>query len=399
MKQIIRLVMLAVVLALSAPLLTQAQTAAAGECTDEAKSAMYNEFIANRKGKTPENPNGNEDTAYAAAKKYMATCPTDDSPQAQYMKKWIASYEVGARKAQFLSAYDKKNYAEVMTVGKQVLADDPNYVRGYLLLGNIGYLASTGGNTSLNTESLEYAKKAIELLNSGKTPDDWKPYLGKEDALSWLNYSIGQTLKEKTPDEALPYLLKAARLNGFLKTVPQTYASIAAAYAEGPYAKQAELYKPFTGKPESPEQKLALANVHQVVDRMIDAYARAIALAGNDEKQKANKTAWTAELTQWYKFRNNNTDTGMPELLAGILQKPLPDVPTPLTSLPPAPATGGSTPPGTPAGGTAPAQPAKPGATTATPAQPANNIAPKATATPTPQPAKPKPKANHTRRN
>ena len=136
MKHITRLVMVAALLALALPILAQAQTAAAGECTDEAKNALYTEFLNNRKGKTAENPNGDQDVAFTAAKKYVATCPTDESDQAKYMKKWIASYEVGSRKAQFLLAYDKKNYPEMMTVGKQVLADDPNYVRGYILLSN-----------------------------------------------------------------------------------------------------------------------------------------------------------------------------------------------------------------------------------------------------------------------
>ena len=34
-------------------------------------------------------------------------------------------------------------------------------------------------------------------------------------------------------------------------------------------------------KDETPESKLALANINQIVDRMIDAYARAVALAGS----------------------------------------------------------------------------------------------------------------------
>jgi hypothetical protein len=396
MKQTIRLVIFAAMLALTVPVLTQAQTPSgpAGECTDDAKNALYTEFLANRKGKTPDTPNGNQELAYAAAKKYIALCPADESDQAKYIKKWVPSYEALSRKEQFLAAYDKKNYAEMMEVGKKVLADDPNYVRGYVLLGNIGYLASTAGNTSLNAESLQYAKKAIELLEAGKTPDDWRPYAGKEDALAWLNYSIGQTHLKTSPTEALPYLLKAARLGDLFKKNPLTYIAIEQAYENGLYAKQSEDYKQYTGKAESPEQKLALQNIYQTVDRMIDAYARAIALAGTDPKLKDNKTLWTQNLTDWYKFRNNNSQAGMDVLVAGILQKPLPDIPTPLTSLP-TPATGATTPPSSPAGTTS-------GATVAPPAttQPVNKVTttPKTTTPATSQATKPKPKANHRRR-
>jgi hypothetical protein len=89
---------------------------------------------------------------------------------------------------------------------------------------------------------------------------------------------------------------------------------------------------------------LALANINQIVDRMIDGYARAVALAGNDPAFEKQKPMWNDSLTQWYKYRNNNTDTGMAEFVAGILSKPLPPEPTPLTSLPPQ-----STPAATPA--------------------------------------------------
>ncbi|HEY2962626.1 MAG TPA: hypothetical protein VGJ37_09445, partial [Pyrinomonadaceae bacterium] len=73
---------------------------------------------------------------------------------------------------------------------------------------------------------------------------------------------------------------------------------------------------------------------------------------------------WTESLTTWYKYLHNNSDAGMNELIAGIVSKPLPPEPTPLTSLPP------STPTGTPAstsgapGGNGTASPTAPAGTT-----------------------------------
>jgi hypothetical protein len=52
---------------------------------------------------------------------------------------------------------------------------------------------------------------------------------------------------------------------------------------------------------------------------------------------------------QWYKFRNADKTEGMNELIAGILSKPLPPEPTPLTSLPPT-STPASTPTNTSGG-------------------------------------------------
>ena len=400
MKQTIRFVILAAMLAVGLPALTKAQTGSgsAGECTEENKAKFYTEYYQNRKD--------HQDVAYDAAKKYLAACPDlpADDVYGKTLKKFIGLYEAATRKAQFLEAYDKKNYAEVMTLGKQVLADDPGYVRANILLGYIGYLASLGGNTSLNGESASYAKQAIGLLDAGKTPDDWRPFLNKDDALAWLNYSLGFMLKASSPNDAVPYFLKAARLESSLKKNPAPYYFIAEGY-EAIYAKQETDYTAkFKDKPETPESKLAQANINQIVDRVIDAYARAVALStATDATTQKNKKEWMDRLTVLYKYRNKS-DTGLNELLAGILSKPLPDVPIPLTTLPTPPATGSTAPVTPPAGapsGTAtatPPQPTKPGAVSTTPAQPSKSTTtPKTTTPSTSQTTKPKPKANHRR--
>ena len=397
MKQTIRLVILAAIMAVALPALTRAQTGngSAGECTDENKQKYYTAYYENRKD--------HQDVAYDAAKKYLAACPDlpADDVYGKTLKNFIGLYEAMTRKTQFLEAYDKKNYAEVMTLGKQVLADDPGYVRANILLGYIGYLASLGGNTSLNGESTSYAKQAIALLEAGKTPDDWRPFLNKDDALAWLNYSLGHMNLKSAPADALPYFLKAARFESSLKKNPAIYYYIAGAYEEGPYAKQTEDYnRLYKDKSETPESKLAQANINQLVDRAIDAYARAVALStATDPQTQKNKKDWMDRLTVLYKYRNKS-DTGLNELLAGILSKPLPDVPMPLTTLPTPPATGSTTPVTPPAGapsGTATAIPPRP---TTTPAQPGSKTTttPKTTTPTTSQTTKPKPKANHRRR-
>ncbi len=400
MKQTIRLVILAAMLAVGLPALTKAQTGtgSAGECTEENKAKLYTQYYENRKD--------HQDVAYDAAKKYLAACPDlpADDVYGKTLKKFIGLYEAATRKAQFLEAYDKKNYADVMTLGKQVLTDDPAYVRANILMGYVGYLASLGGNTSLNADSANYAKQAIGLLEAGKTPDDWRPFLNKDDALAWLNYSLGYTYLKTSPSDAIPYFLKAARMESSLKKNPATYYFIAVAYETGPYAKLSDEYNAkFKGQTESPESKLAQANINQVVDRAIDAYARAVALStATDAKTQQTKKEWMDRLTELYKYRNKS-ETGLNELVAGILSKPLPDVPMPLTTLPTPPATGATAPVTPPPAGTqsgtataTPPAPTKPGAISTTPAK--TTTAPKTTTPSTSQTTKPKPKANHRRR-
>src|SRR5207253_3540761 len=136
-----------------------------------------------------------------------------------------------------------------------------------------------------------------------------------------------------------------------------------------------------------PESKLALENINQVLDRVIDAYARAVALAGSDVKYKDLKADAMGRLTDWYKFRHNKSDTGLNEMIASVLSKPLPPEPTPLTSLPtePAATATGTTTPST-ASTTAPASPQS---------TPPTGTAKPAGAKPTPTPGPGKPKNNH----
>src|SRR5260370_10286100 len=193
------------------------------------------------------------------------------------------------------------------------------------------------GDANLLSESAQYAKKAIELIEAGKP---FAPVASKDQALAYLNYVIAKATVAKAPTDAIPYFLKAVRYESDLKKNPQVYNELAAAYGAGPVAKLTEDYKKFIGQPESTESKLVLANLNQAIDRQIDAFGRAAALSTN----AADKKAIMEVLTGLYKDRNKS-EAGLTELVANILSKPVPDVPTPITSLPTAPT---STPTGSP---------------------------------------------------
>jgi hypothetical protein len=360
-------------------------------CSDEGKDALYQSFLKNR--------NTDQAKAYEDAKKYVA-CPATQVTEAQqkiidYLKKFIGKYEDVTKKTRFRTLlYNDKKYAEAYALGKEILATEPDNLNVLVDLGANGYLVAQLKNPSLNADALEYAKKALQQLESGKTLEDWQPLASKDVAVAYLNYTIGTLSLEKDPAGAVKNLLKAAQFETPLKKSPYTYAYIAGAYETGPYAKQQEEYqKLYSGKDETPESKLALANINQIVDRMVDGYARAVALAGTDAQFTQAKTGWQESLSQWYKFRHNSTTDGMNELVASVLSKPLPPEPTPLTSLPtPAPA---STPAGSPSGAASPNGTAGTTASATTPPGTApNGTANKTTSTTATKPAG-KPKNNH----
>ena len=341
------------------------------QCTAEAKEALYKAFRDNR--------TADQAKAYDAAKKYLA-CPAGEVTEASqkivdYLKKWVTAYEEGSRKIKYRQLlYNDKKYVEAYALGKELLTAEPENLKVLVDLGASGYLVGPLNNAALSAEAVAHARKALQLLESGKTLEDWEPLTGKDVAVAYLNYTIGALTLQNEPANALKNLIKAAQVETPLKKSPFTYAYIAGAYETGPYAKLSEEYtRLYKDKEETPESKLALANIHQIVDRMIDSYARAVALAGSDSKFTTQKPVWQESLTTWFKFRNQDKTDGMNELVAGILAKPLPPEPQPLTVLPAAPAT-----PATNTGTNGPPT------TTPTP-----GATPKPTATPPATPTKP----------
>lgn len=369
MKTMIKLLSLgAIVTALALPVAAKSlpllDISTQDQCSQENKDTYYADFRTNR--------TTDQAKAYDNAKKYLA-CPDAEPTEAttkivDYLKKWVGAYEDLTEKQKIRTALynDPRNYPLAYETGKKVLGREPENLNILIDLGANGYLLANLKNPALNAEAVEHAKKAISLLEAGKTVEDWKPLSGKDEALAYLNYTIGVFTLEKDPSSALKNLLKAAQYETPLKKSPFTYGYIGGAYESGPYAKLSDQYKQlYQGKDETPESKLALANINQIVDRMIDAYARAVALAG-DAKFADQKKAWSTLLTDWYKYRYQKEE-GMNEMIAGILSKPLPPEPTPLTSLPMA------APASTPAGssgtsGTTPATAASNGSGDAKPA-------------------------------
>ena len=388
MKKITTFLMTGATVALLA--LPVAATTVQDQCTPEAKTALYKTFTDSRKEDQPK--------AYEAAKKYLA-CPAaaevtpDEQKIIDYLKKWSTAYEEGMKKITFIKVlYTDKNFPEAFKLGKEILAVEPDNLKVLAHLAANGYVA-VPKNPQLAAESLEYARKALQLLDSGQNVDDWAPLPNREAAVAYSNFTVGTLTVEKEPANSLKYFIKSAQFETPLKKSPFTYAYIAGAYETGPYAKMSEEYKAkFGGKDETPESKLILANINQIVERMIDGYARAVALAGTDSQYATQKPLWVESLTTWYKYLHNNSDAGMTEYIAGVLAKPLPPEPTPLTSLPTPPATPASTPTGgagAPANGNGAAGTTAPAGTT----QPATKTSTSVPATPN-KPAGAKPATN-----
>jgi hypothetical protein len=379
MKKLIRLLVFAALVAtLALPALAQTTpaatpaAAAAAQDDTEAKTALYNKFTENR--------NTAPQVAYDAGKEYLQKYEAKDGAEDQYIKyikKWVNSFDQIARRNQLLQQIKEKNYNGAFAGSRQVLADFPDDLGVLYELAKAGLFAANSGNEANNGDAVNYTKRTIQLIQSGKTFEKDKPIANKDEILGGLNYSLGLLLRKSQPTESAGYFVQAAQFEGPSKKDPLTYSAIAEIYETTEYGKLSTQYN---AECKTDEQIATPACVElkdkadRVVDRIIDALARAVAYS-NTSPDKAKydqaRTEWTNQLTTYYKYRNKGSDTGLKELIAGITSKPLPKpgetvAPmTPASSTTPTPPSGTtSTPPSnttTPPSGAA----AKPATTTA----------------------------------
>jgi len=270
------------------------------------------------------NINLNQPAAFEAGREYVGKYPNDG--YAARVRVWVDAYERAARKLRFEGLlFREKKYAAAFSLGKEVLASEPDNLRTIINLASAGYLASNAGDASFNAETLDFARRATALLEQGAKPSDWKPFTGQSDALAYLNFITGELILKETPAESVNYFRKAIASEGGVKHTPVIYSRLAAAYVASQYEPQSKEFEArFGGKEATPESKAALEEINGTVDRITDAYARAVALSGTEAQYTEARARWMQELTRFYKFRNNDSADGLETYIAGVTAKPLP---------------------------------------------------------------------------
>lgn len=309
---------------LSSPALTsQSGTSFAATVTqDQAqeKTDLYKKFLDNIKG-TPEQ----QKTAYEAGKEYLQRYSADNDQYVKYIQRWIASYEKIMREFNFTQAFNAKDYAKAFELGREILASDPDNFRVGLMVAQTGLNRVQEGDASVGTDALNLTKHALEVLDAGKVTD-FTPFKTKDEARSFLNYVTGALLfKASSLTEAATAFQKVVRTEGLYKNDPLGYFVIAASIAKNEYEPLSKEYNDkFGGKEATPESTAMLEKLNVVVDRIIDAYARAAALSTKPEQQKFKTETVMPQLTEMYKFRHNNSDAGLTDLINTVLSKPMP---------------------------------------------------------------------------
>ena len=334
---------------------TPTAPAASTQCDEQTNIQLYERWRNNRNGDAAA-----QKTASEAGREYLQKCTgTADAAYINAVKKWVDRYESVTQEFNYQQALSKNDAAEAFRLGRQLNASSTAGPRTEILtqLAWLGYSTSaapTNASDAYNTEAERFAKDALAAIQAGRQPQCvgtdgkttpcWAPFNSREDLIGGLHFAIGHfATKAKRFEDAATAFHAAAQQNGFTKTTASTYANLAAAYAlNAEYLRLIKEYDALVkANPDaagSEQAKSILARIDPHTDRIIDAYARAVALA-TDPKLAAQKADWMRRLTDFYKFRNNNSDAGLNELIAGISSRPMPPV---ATTLAPAPATTGA---------------------------------------------------------
>ena len=324
MKNVFRIMIIAAVATFFA-LPAYAQDAAAATASqDDEKNRIYTEFVG-LIGKGP----AEQKRASELGREYLSKFGTPEDDIVKYVRTWLEKYDKAVADFEFSQSIQNKNYARTFELGRGMLTAQPDNLNVVLKLAYAGYQSAASGNKSLNPEAIRVTRQAIQLIESGKAPDKWEaPFTSRDEALGFLHYSHGYLARESSPAEAAAAFVKVAQTNSTFKSHPSTFAYIANIYETTELKKLVDEYNAaFPAGKEVPEDQKAryeqmLAQIAQVQDRIIDAYARAVVAAGNDPKLANDKKGALARLTAYYKLRNNDSEAGLNEYLAGVPSRP-----------------------------------------------------------------------------
>jgi hypothetical protein len=306
------MLLFAVALTFFLPTLTEAAMQDQGQVT------LYEQFIKQRSEKEP----ASQKAAYETGKEYLTKYGAPVDQYNTYVRGWMGKYEKAVRDFEFRQAVAQKDVTKVFKLGREIFVTEPDNLYVYLGFAQVGYgNAVDTGNKSIIPETLTAARRALELIGQGKTLPEWKTAADRDDRIGELNYLIGYFSLESSPGEAAKAFVKVIQSNSKLTRDASPYLYLAKAYYSGEVSQLAAEYKAkYEGRPETSEGAILYEKINQSLDRVIDAYARAVALS----KTADEKIGIMKNLTTVYKARHDNSDAGLAEYLEGVLSRPLP---------------------------------------------------------------------------
>ncbi len=196
--------------------------------------------------------------------------------------------------------------------GAEFLSRAPDAVSLLVQLAAIGTDQAKKQNAKFIPQSIQYTTHAIELIETDKKPahiDDarWQEHKtqtlpGLYQTRALLNFAKGDKA------EAKANYLKASQLN---PVDPFNFIMLAALLNDE-YQVEAKQYQSMPAGTARDEQ---LKKVQAALDRVIDAYAHAVALAEGSAPLQQIRQQYVQDLESYYKYRHNGSTEGMQQLI------------------------------------------------------------------------------------
>lgn len=275
--------------------------------------------------------------AMELAKAYLEKFPS--GKYADYLKnKWIPSM----RPFFFNKAVEAKNVAEIIRIGKEVLAQDPDnldYLSALVVQIRTLELFATPPNFSHAADAAGFAERAIRLIEAGKTPTGADPAVFKKNVTLAYMHQTSAVIAEhdKNAEKALAAYEKAASLE---PSNPAFFFHCGRIHNDK-YAANAQKYdaaqKTVDAIPEPDrvaaepkpevkaamdEAKAAFAQVKSEAEAVVNCWVRYVALTS--EKPSDTRNTVLGVVTGLYKFRNNNSEDGLQKLIDENKTSPTP---------------------------------------------------------------------------
>jgi hypothetical protein len=263
---------------------------------------------------------GDSAKALAAAKTYLEKYPTGQ--YADFIKKWLSTAQMTALDA----AIKEKRTADMITVGRDILAADPENLNVlYALAFNIrrNELLASPPKYDHAADAKEFAQKAIALVEGGKTLVGVQSF-DKNATLAWLcqtlamvegnagNAAEAAKLYEKSsglaPDDVA---IKGRNLLNVIGMEQNSYSEAAKAYNALPEADRAAAEPP-------PTAKSARDALNAEADRLIDTATTFVAFGKAKNLPPATIDRVNQMLQTVYKVRfpEDTTLDGLNKMLA-----------------------------------------------------------------------------------
>lgn len=244
---------------------------------------------------------------------------TDATQRLAAAQKYIALFtdpaEAKLVKPALIDAYVQlKQFDEAFDNGASYLANDLEDVQIRIMLALTGADLIRSQNVKHVKATREYGLKAIELLEADKKPADLdsESWLKEKAKLPLLYQQMAViSLVDQKSAEAQINLEKAVKLD----PVDPFNQFLLGSIANMEYQSLAQTTQSLpSGKSKDEMMKKA----HAQLDKVIEHFARTIALATGKPQYQQLSTQVLQDLTIYYKYRHNNSDEGMQKYIDGF---------------------------------------------------------------------------------